>query len=177
MNPAYLGDSYDIVKRFFCDVSRSLGYTVYVDPMYTGSWTRSGSSAFLRFIGARELATPMAGPAVLLIDPDKGIRDRPGPLHTTFAAIAGRCEQFALCLVFDMSFSRGALVRDGLVRKLRLLQDLGVRGVYFDSHARFLICGRTPAPVMRFHKALVETGLPRDRFVGISPLGAGRTQF
>jgi hypothetical protein len=172
MNPTYLGDSYDIVKRFFCDVSRSLGYTVYVDPMFTGSWPRSASRSFLRFLGARELATSVTGPAVLLIDPDKGIRERPGPAHTTFSAIAARCQQFAFCIVFDQSFSRGPHVRDGLVRKLRSLRALGIRGVYFDSHARFLICGKKPAPVMRFQKALTETGLPRERFVGISPSGA-----
>jgi hypothetical protein len=169
MNPAYLGDSYDIVKRFFCDVSRSLGYTVYVDPMRTGRWTRAASRDFLRLIGARELATPVTSPAVLLMDPDKGIRDRPGPAHTTFDVIAGRCEQFALCLVFDQSFSRSPRVRDALVRKLRSLRALGIRGVYFDSHARFLICGKTPAPVMRFQKALTEAGLPRARFVGLPP--------
>ena len=169
MNPNYLGDSYDIVKRFFCDVARSLGYTVYVDPMYTGSWTRTASRSFLRFIGARELAPSVTGPAVLLIDPDKGIRERPGPAHTTFSAIAARCDHFALCVVFDQSFSRGPQARHDVVRKLRSLRALGVRGVYFDSHARFLICGRKPAPVMRFQKALTKTGLPRERFVGIAP--------
>jgi len=169
MNPAYLGDSYDIVKRFFCEISRSLGYTVYIDPMYTGSWTRNGSSSFLQFIGAHELTATVISPAVLLIDPDKGIRDKPGPAHTTFSAIAGRCDQFALCIVFDQAFSRGPNVRADAVRKLQLLRTLGIRGVYFDSHARFLICGKNPAPVMRFQKKATETGLPRNRFVGISP--------
>jgi hypothetical protein len=172
MNPKYLGDSYDIVKRFFCDVSRSLGYTVYVDPMYTGSWSRGASRSFLRLIGARELAMTVTSPAVLLIDPDKGIRDRPGPAHTTFSTVAGRCEQFTLCLVFDQAFSRGPHVRDDLVRKLRSLRALGIRGVYFDSHTRFLICGKKPAPVMRFQKALSEAGVPRDRFVGLAPSAA-----
>jgi hypothetical protein len=118
MNPKYLGDSYDIVKRFFCDVSRSLA------------------------------------------------------AHTTFSTVAGRCEQFALCLVFDQAFSRGPHVRDDLVRKLRSLRALGIRGVYFDSHTRFLICGKKPAPVMRFQKALSEAGVPRDRFVGLAPSAA-----
>src|SRR4051812_2616364 len=168
MNPTYLGDSYDIVKSFFCDVSRSLGYAVYVDPMYTGSWTRSRSSAYLRLIGARELTTLVVGPAVLLIDPDKGIRDRPGPAHATFSALAERCEQFALCIVYDQSFSRGPDTRGDLVGKLQTLRAAGIRGVYYDSHARFLICGKKPAPVMRLQKALTEAGLPRERFVGIS---------
>jgi hypothetical protein len=172
MNPRYFGDSYDIVKRFFCDVSRSAGYTVYVEPMYTCTWTRSTSRSFSRLIGARELSASVNRPAVLLIDPDKGIRDRPGPAHTTFGAVAERCGQVDLCLVFDQSFSRGPRSRDDLKRKLRSFLALGIRGVYYDSHARFLICGTTPAPVMRLQKALIATGLPRDRFVGISPSAA-----
>ena len=172
MNPAYLGDSYDIVKRFFCEVSRSLGYTVYVDPMFTGSWTPTGASSFFQFIGAREITATIESPAVLLIDPDIGIRDKPGPAQTTFRAIAERCDQFTLCIVFDQSFSRGPNVRADILRKLQSLYMLGVRGVYYDSHARFLICGKSPALVMRFQKQLTETGLPRARFVGIAPASA-----
>lgn len=173
MNPMYLGDSYDIVKRFFCEVARSLGYTVYIDPMYTGNWTRSQSSSFLSFVGARPLESAVPTPlAALFIDPDIGIRDRPSPKHITFETIVARCGQFPLVLVFDQSFSRGPSVRDRLVRKLSSLRALGVRGVYFDSHARFLICGSKPAPVMRFQKALLDTGLPATRFVGI-PASAG----
>jgi hypothetical protein len=39
MRPEFLGDSYDIVKRFFCETLRSLGYTVYIDPRFTGDWS------------------------------------------------------------------------------------------------------------------------------------------
>ena len=166
MNPAYLGDSYDVVKRFFCDVSRSLGYTVYIDPMFTGDWTRVQRASFLRFLGARLVgpAVPQA-PAALLIDPDTGIRDQAGPAHTTFTDIARRCEQFDLVIVFDQAFSRGPRVRGGVTRKLASLRDSGVRGIYFDSHARFLICSRGPGGPMRFRKALVKAGLPAERFV------------
>ena len=46
MNPAYLGDSYDVVKRFWCDVARSLGYAMYIDPMVTGDWTPNQRASF-----------------------------------------------------------------------------------------------------------------------------------
>jgi len=39
VNTKYLGDSYDLVKRFFCRELKNLGYQVVADPMFTGSWT------------------------------------------------------------------------------------------------------------------------------------------
>lgn len=168
MNPTYCGDSYDVVKRFFCDMARAAGYVVYIEPMFTGVWTPQQRASFLHFLGTDELppAAP-PGPAALLIDPDTGIREKPGPAYTTFATIANRCDQFALVVVFDQSFSRGGDTREVMTDKLTSLRALGVRGVFYDSHARFLICGRGSALVMRFHKALIQAGLPASRFVGI----------
>jgi hypothetical protein len=168
MNPAYIGDSYDIVKRFFCATAHSIRYAVYVEPMFTGDWTSSQRTSFFRFIGARRMpAKGHTTPAALLIDPDKGVRAQPGPAHTTFATIAHRCQQFELVIVFDQSFARGPRVRGDLGRKLLSLRQLGVRGLYYNSHARFLICGKGPGPPMRFRKSLIEAGLPAQRFVGL----------
>jgi len=71
--------------------------------------------------------------------------------------------------VFDQSFSRGANARSALTAKLTELRTLGIRGVYYDSHARFLVCGKSSARVMRFQKVLIQAGLPSARFVGIRP--------
>jgi hypothetical protein len=173
MNSACLGDSGDVVKRFWCDVARALGYAVYIDPMFTGDWMPGQRSSFLRFVGARPLPARIpTPPAALLIDPDKGIRAAPGSAHATFDAIAIRCRQFALVIVSDQAFSRGPGLRRDMARKLHLLRDVGVRGVYYDSPARFLICSKGPGPPMRFRKALVRAGLPAERFVGL-PKPAG----
>jgi len=168
MNPAYLGDSYDVVKRFLCGIARSLGYSMYIDPMFTGEWTSSRRTSFFRFIGARPMpAKGYTTPAALLIDPDKGLRAQPGPAHTTFSEVARRCHQYDLVIVFDQSFARGPKILDDLGSKLLSLRQLGVRGLYYDSHARFLICSKGPGPPMRFRKTLIEAGLPADRFVGL----------
>jgi hypothetical protein len=144
---------------------------VYIDPMFTGEWTSSQRTSFGRFIGAQPIPTEgYKIPAALLIDPDKGIRAQPGLAHTTFAEVARRCQQCDLIIVFDQSFARGPRVLDDLGRKLLSLHQLGVRGLYYDSHARFLICGKGPGPPMRFRKALIEAGLPADRFVGLPRL-------
>jgi hypothetical protein len=168
MNPAYLGDSYDVVKRFFCDMARSVGYSVYIDPMFTGDWTSQQRAAFFRFLGTHPLgASVPESPAALLVDPDTGIRRAHGRAHATFDSIAGRCDQFALVLVFDQSFSRGRDGHAAMTTKLTSLREIGIRGVYYDSHARFLVCSKSSARVMRFCKVLVQAGLPARRFVGI----------
>jgi hypothetical protein len=173
MNSAYFGDSYDVVKRFFCDMARSAGYAVYVDPMFTGDWTSRQRAAFLGFLGAREFGgSHPKSPAVLLVDPDTGLRAGPGRGPATFAAIASLSDEFDMIIVFDQSFSRGHDARDVMNTKLRALHALRVRGVYYDSHARFLICGRKSSIVMRFQKVLVRAGLPAERFVGIRPSAA-----
>ena len=38
MNPQWLGDSFDIVKRFFFCILHSAGYMVFVEPMGTDNW-------------------------------------------------------------------------------------------------------------------------------------------
>lgn len=173
MNPAYLGDSYDVVKRFFCESARSAGYAVYVDPMFTGDWSSRQRAMFLKFLGARELeALVPQSPAALLVDPDTGIRSAPGRAHATFRSIAENCDRFALVIVFDQSFSRGTNARSALTAKLTELRTLGIRGIYYDSHARFLVCGKSSARVMRFQKVLIQAGLPPARFVGIRPSAA-----
>lgn len=122
MNPAYLGDSYDVVKRF--------------------------------------------------ADPDTGIRSAPGRSHATFGSITEYCERFALVIVFDQSFSRGANARSAVTAKLTELRTRSIRGIYYGSHARFLVCGKSSARVMRFQKVLIQAGLPPARLVGIRPSAA-----
>lgn len=168
MNSSYLGDSYDVVKRFFCGMARSAGYSVYVDPMFTGDWTSAQRSAYLRFLEASAVQpTSAKGPAALLVDPDTGIRSRPGASHATFDLIVERCRQFALVLVFDQAFARNQNGRQIMTGKLKSLRALGVRGLYYDSHARFLLCSLSSSRVMRFQKALIQVGLSPARFVGV----------
>jgi hypothetical protein len=162
------------VKRFFCSTARSVGYAVYVDPMFTGDWTSQQRDAFFRFLGARALGASdvPTSSAALLVDPDTGIRSGPGRAHTTFTSIASRCDQFALVFVFDQSFSRGRNGLEAMTTKLTSLRALGIRGVYYDSHARFLVCSKSSARVMRFRKVLVQAGLPAGRFIGIPAAAA-----
>jgi hypothetical protein len=72
-----------------------------------------------------------------------------------------------LVFVFDQSFSRGRNGLEAMTAKLTSLRALRIRGVYYDSHARFLVSSKSSARVMRFRTALIQAGLPAERFVGI----------
>jgi hypothetical protein len=61
-----------------------------------------------------------------------------------------------LVFVFDQSFSRGRNGLEAMTAKLTSLRALRIRGVYYDSHACFLVCGKSSARVMRFRKALIQ---------------------
>lgn len=77
MNPRYLGDSYDLVKRFFCHELSLLGYSVVVDPMLTGNWG-ANEQEFYRLIGARPMAQERSDSTrvALFLDPDSGISEK-----------------------------------------------------------------------------------------------------
>ena len=75
MNPAYLGDSYDLVKRFFCTELAALGYSINVNPMFTGAWNGT-EHEFYRLIGVARFGQQEQGSTrtAAFFDPDTGIR-------------------------------------------------------------------------------------------------------
>ena len=108
MNPAWFGDSYDIVKRFFVDVLKRTGYSVTVDPMFTGTWQQI-EEPFHRFIGAEQLSDAewLRSRTVLLLDPDTGVGANATRRHVTLGRIVEELERFEIVFSFDQSFSRG----------------------------------------------------------------------
>ena len=165
MNRDWVGDSYDVVKRFFVGALHSLGYEVYVDPMPTGDWEPS-EPAFLAFLGARHVRDlQQSGESALLLDPDTGIGARSSRRHTAITNILAHLERHSVVFVFDQSFSRSAESLEQLLHKLRLLEDAGAHAFYYDSHARFLFCSRSSAKLTALRESLLRTGLPATRLV------------
>ena len=100
MNPKYLGDSYDLVKRFFCIALATLGYEVLIDAMFTGEWNGE-EETFYRLIGARPLGnSPKSRFTALFIDPDTGVREEAGERHVSFDRIVAELQNHALVFVF-----------------------------------------------------------------------------
>jgi hypothetical protein len=166
MKPTYFGDSYDIVKRFFLSELRSLGYEVDIDPMFTGEWYGTEQS-FLSLIGANNPSTVRTSPTrkALFLDPDTGINHKGGKQHVSFDRIARETKRHNLVCAFDQSFSRQAKPGEVMRAKMRSLHTLGVRAIYYDSHARFLYASRQEEVLNELRVHLLGLGIPAFRLL------------
>lgn len=171
MNPAFLGDSYDLVKRFFCGELSALGYSVTVDPMFTGNWADGLEDRFFRLIGAVPSTHPATDPqpSALFLDPDTGVSNRPSLRHVPVSQLAARATTYALVFAFDQSFSRQYAPQSVMIQKLDALRQAGCHGMYYDSHARFLFVSRQSARVHNLRTRLLDLGLPATRLLELSP--------
>lgn len=166
MNPAYLGDSYDIVKRFFCTELSVLGYTVTIEPMFTGSWNRT-EREFFRFIGAQlhDAETEPSIRTALLFDPDTGVHRTASRKHISIDKFAHAATKRSLVFSFDQSFSRQHSSSLLMEDKLRALQERGIHAMYYDSHARFLFASMAESSIAELRKHLVSLGMPETRLI------------
>ncbi len=166
MNPKYFGDSYDIVKRFFCSEIARLGYSIVVDPMFTGDW-RDTKGDFLRFIGA---SLPAAVPnhlhrIALFLDPDTGVSRKSSKQHLSLTQLAEAALEHNLVFAFDQSFSRQQDPNLVMQEKMSLLQGRGCHAMYYNSHARFLFVSTEEQQIIELRSHLVSLGLPPSRFI------------
>jgi hypothetical protein len=166
MNPLYLGDSYDIVKRFFCEAIRNLGYTVYIDPMFTGAWAGE-DEAFGKFLGVTHMLhrDPIQTKAALFFDPDTGVKDTQTTAHVSFDRLAQAADVQTLVFAFDQSFSKNTNPREQMMEKLAQMHARQCHGFYYDAHARFLFVSRDDAPLRALEEQLCGLGLPARRLV------------
>lgn len=167
MNPKYFGDSYDIVKRFFCTELNVLGYTIVVNPMFTGEWN-GNENMFLRFIGAplSSVASDPLRRTALFIDPDTGVNRRPSNQHISLMQLKEAASKHELVFSFDQSFSRQHDANVVMTEKLNFLREQGCHAIYYDSHARFLFVANNRLLLDEFRFHLESLGLPKSRFFG-----------
>jgi len=166
MNPAFLGDSYDIVKRFFVRELQSMNYAVEIDPMFTGDWAgREGDFRRLLGVGAPVSPSVRSTRRALFLDPDTGVNERGGKQHVALARMALEVQAWELVFAFDQSFSRQAQPIDVMKRKMTLLSEAGARSMYYDSHAKFLFASSRGELLQDLVGHLVQVGVPRLRFV------------
>ena len=166
MNPTYFGDSYDLVKRFFCAELTALGYSVAVDPMFTGTWNGKERD-FYRLIGAEHEALHgrAASRTVLFIDPDTGVHRTPSAKHISPHQIVAEAERHSLVFSFDQSFSRQSKPAVLMREKLACIRELGCHGMYYDSHARFLFVAAEEKVLHELRAHLVSLGMPNARLI------------
>ena len=171
MNPIYVGDSYDLVKRYFGQELAKLGYEVVVDPRFTGEWSGKEESYF-RLIGAKHVRDPRSPNArlALFMDPDTGINAAGGFRHVSFDQIGEAAQEYDMVFVFDQSFSRQQDPGSVMVKKLAELTRIGLHAMYYDSHARFVFASKDGSAINELNRHLLRTGLPESRLVLANPL-------
>ncbi len=166
MNPAFVGDSYDLVKRFFTKELILLGYEVAIDPMYTGDWNGM-KEEFLQLVGVNtpQMEADKFSRRALFLDPDTGVNHKGGKQHVAFVRIAHETRAYDLVFAFDQSFSRQAKPREAMRAKLEQLQNFGIQGMYYDSHARFLFASKRSDELNELREHLVQLGMPASRML------------
>ena len=130
MNPQWFGDSYDIVKRYFIENLKAIGYHVVVDPMLTGGWNGLEEN-FYHFLGTSPLGEASSKKLALLIDPDTGIGKKRTKQHVTIAIIATHLQNHEVVFSFDQSFSRAGSTTEKMKEKLGWLEETGNVGFYY----------------------------------------------
>jgi hypothetical protein len=163
MNPKYFGDSYDIVKRFFCGELAKLGYVIAMEPMLTGQW-EGREQEFYRFVGISKSPEPSSRIAAFF-DPDTGVQERPSLSHLSLGLLSEAAHNYHLSFSFDQAFSRKYAPSQVMQRKLAALKELGTFGMYYDSHARFLFASAQQGSIDELRRHLVALGMPPSRLV------------
>ena len=166
MNPMWFGDSYDIVKRFFVSAIKDMGYTVYVEPMFTGDPSNI-QDKFPEFIGAkiRSDNPSSAEESAIFIDPDTGIHKKKSKRHITINDFVNLLNSYKIVFSFDQSFPRNRNHKDAMMEKLSELHNSGGIGFYYDSHAKFLFGSKSVKVIESLKECFSELGLPAFRII------------
>lgn len=181
----YFGDSYDIVKQSMLCWLDSFGEWS-VHPMFTEAVSEADVKAFGLMLGAKVISSGVfttrsdraaylacaAGCGHLFLDPDTGLRLHPirgvnAPKYLFAGELVGLAKgrPNSLTVVFDQSVARGS-EKAHLNRKLEVLEQQGLFGFGYVSHACFLVVG-PDQPLIK--EALVQvirkSRLPTIRFL------------
>jgi hypothetical protein len=167
----YLGDSYDIVKRFWAESLRSIS-PLYAHPRFIPVDIRAQYTA-VTTIPILDLVKPPECPIGLLLDPHTGIplssksTAEASASHAPLAFIAwvnNRLRpEYIIC--FDQSYyRRHELNRKGQLEKKReLLREMGIDSFYYYSHAPFLFMAGDASALGAVKERLVSLGVPQER--------------
>jgi len=174
MKQIYLGDSYDIVKRFWADSLQP------VAPLY----------AHARFVPRPLWQEYSAMTTIPILDPERGKPDFPhgilldphtgiplpsesgsnqptaahAPLDFLIQVAAEYTPHYLIC--FDQSHQRVKNYSRGLQRKTKMdyLRERGLFAFYYVSHAPFLFASQNPSYISAILSRLSLDGLPPCRF-------------
>ena len=178
MNAKHLGDSYDIVKRFWAERLALVG-PLFAHPRFVPQELRSDFEAM---VGMRVLA-PQDRPSTpfgIFLDPDTGI---PLPAarsqtvtraHAPVAFIQSEYDRLqpSYLVCFDQSHDRAAALSsaDQRAHKRAALRELQLQSFYYVSHASFLFVSKSADTLREMHTRILHSGIPAARLDGIGVL-------
>jgi|GEM_PF-532688 len=181
MQDKYLGDSYDLVKRYWADSLRDIA-PLFAHPRFVPAELRVRYSS-LTTITILEPATER--PCGILLDPDTGIprpsesRSAASAKHATLPFILRVQEElhpeYMIC--FDQSVHRSATLPKGEQRQLKMswLMEHGLASFYYVSHAPFLFMAPQISMLQSIRDRLITLGIPESRFELSVACGRQRT--
>jgi hypothetical protein len=168
MKQAYLGDSYDAVKRMWQELFADWA-PLYAEPRFIPEDLRAD---FTRMMRIRMLPENPPKPFSILNDPDTGIRlpgetnQTEGRAHITIETIINQLRGGARCVVtFDQSNYRnlGLTHTEQRVAKMRSVKENGFYSVYYISHACFLFAVKNAHALQQIEAILTNAGIPKTR--------------
>lgn len=169
MNKKWFGDSFDIVKRYFIENLREIGYdVVYDSTMLSGEWDELEQKFYL-FLGVSPISETKNIKSALLLDPDTGIGRKKTKKHITIDMVTSYLQNHEVVFTFDQSFSiaNSADNKIKMKEKLGLLKEKGKFGLYYNSHAKFLFAANSLEHLNAVEQRLLSSGLPRCRLLKI----------
>jgi hypothetical protein len=174
MNHKYLGDSFDIVKRFWAENLRDLAPLV-AHPRFVPDAIKTDFKRVV-MMPVLDLNIITVKPFGLFLDPDTGIPLPTAPMqrdtasHAPVSFIADELKRLdALYLVcFDQSHDRACRLTktEQRMSKSAALRTLGIASFYYVSHAPFLFGARDMGTLDSVRHKLMQVGIPAWRFEG-----------
>jgi len=165
----YLGDSYDVVKRFWAESFRSIA-PLYAHSRFVPLGIRD---QYVSLTAIPILDSPPMTPFGILLDPDTGI---PLPKESTEQATAKHAPlrfiveineelrpTYLIC--FDQSYHRKHLLtrEEQREEKRKYLRDHQLNSFYYVSHAPFLFLSREAEALEAIRAKLSLLGIPSCR--------------
>jgi hypothetical protein len=170
MREIYLGDSYDLVKRFWGESLRSVA-PLYAHPIFVPTEIRAKYTAVT---SVPILESQPSGRFGLLLDPHTGI---PLPAKPFSGATASHASlhfvveideklhpTYMIC--FDQSYHRNHRLskEEQRDRKRVFLRGRGIESFYYVSHAPFLFLASNKGTLSELRDRLTSLGIPECRF-------------
>ncbi|SPE45500.1 hypothetical protein SBA7_860002 [Candidatus Sulfotelmatobacter sp. SbA7] len=169
MREVFLGDSYDLVKRFWRESLDSIG-PLYAHPRFIPLSIRKQFTAVTTI---PILGTLPKGHFGILLDPDTGVplpskqAVRRTAKHAPLTFIVGLNVEmrpdYLIC--FDQSYHRLHELdrKQQRAEKGKFLAQKGLSSFYYVSHAPFLFVASQPLILRNILDRLVSLGIPKDR--------------